>query len=524
MKRRIVKILVGTFAVMALIYGVVVTAMIYPRFLEIERHEAEQAMRRVLAGLAAEREALDVLVLDWASWDDTYEFVVTRSTEFINANLIEQTFIDVRLDLIVFLDRGRRMVWGRTWNRAANARRRAVDFADPGSPLVRALTVPSDGRGPVSGLAETTSGRLLLVARPILTSTNQGPRRGTLIMGRRFDAVAIEAVAARLRDTVAVTDPSVVPVRLPAPGEVIVGPGEKPETMVAHAILDDLFGAPLWVLSVTTPRHATAAGRTTLMATVLVATALALAVLLVVIGALDGLVVRPLKRLAATIIGLGGADGRPQDLPTSRADELGVVARAVREMHHAILEVAHRDSLTGLPNRLSFYERADHMLNAAQRNGNRVAFLLIDLNGFKTVNDTRGHQSGDLVLREVGRRLRGAVRESDVVARIGGDEFVILGEGFSDAETEIDRMAIKLLSVFRTPIEVLGGGAMVGASIGASLYPVDAIEIDQLLGCADRAMYAAKRQGGLDYARYGPHLAEFPKIVASQPVIRNPNN
>ncbi|WP_242482186.1 putative bifunctional diguanylate cyclase/phosphodiesterase [Thiocystis violacea] len=167
--------------------------------------------------------------------------------------------------------------------------------------------------------------------------------------------------------------------------------------------------------------------------------------------------------------------------------------------------LAHHDALTGLPNRSLFHERLSHALAGGRRESKTVALLFIDLDRFKTVNDTLGHPAGDELLREASRRMMGVLRETDTLARIGGDEFVVLLEAQSSAP-DVARVARKLLTVLSEPMRVSGQTLVVTASIGVSLYPGDGDDADTLIRHADRAMYEAKQQGRNDVQFFTPAL------------------
>ncbi len=157
-------------------------------------------------------------------------------------------------------------------------------------------------------------------------------------------------------------------------------------------------------------------------------------------------------------------------------------------------ELANADPLTGLVNRNLLYDRAAQALSQCRRNKCRAAFLFIDLDGFKPINDQLGHAAGDMVLRQVSSRLQHCVRESDTVARFGGDEFVLLLQGIVSREAVSD-MAQKVLDTISAEIMVAGEPCHVGASIGISLYPEDGDTIEAVLNAADQAMYRAKAAG-----------------------------
>jgi len=164
---------------------------------------------------------------------------------------------------------------------------------------------------------------------------------------------------------------------------------------------------------------------------------------------------------------------------------------------------ALHDDLTDLPNRTLLHDRLEQALRVANRDNVSLALLLIDLNRFKMVNDTLGHHYGDLLLREVGTRLRGALRERDTVARLGGDEFVALLPG--DEQTGATRTARKLLAALEAPVLVEGHRFVVGASIGVSVYPAHGADAPTLLRRADDAMYVAKHAaapGGSAFSVY----------------------
>jgi diguanylate cyclase (GGDEF)-like protein len=158
------------------------------------------------------------------------------------------------------------------------------------------------------------------------------------------------------------------------------------------------------------------------------------------------------------------------------------------------------DALTGLPNRTLFGESTDAAMRAAARHGEPVGLLMIDLDGFKQVNDTMGHGYGDLLLKEVASRLNLSVRESDTVARLGGDEFAVLLPRLSSAN-QAGEVAQRVLIALRQPFVRDGVVLEVGGSIGIAIYPNDCANAEQLLQHADIAMYAAKR-GRLGVQRY----------------------
>ncbi len=167
--------------------------------------------------------------------------------------------------------------------------------------------------------------------------------------------------------------------------------------------------------------------------------------------------------------------------------------------------LAFYDPLTELPNRALFFDRFCQLLAQSKRNGTPFALLMLDLDGFKAVNDVYGHKTGDALLVAVGQRLRNCVRESDTVARMGGDEFVLLLQNVQEAESA-PRVAGKIVAALAEPFPLLGHECRVGASIGLCIAPRDGDDMETLLGRADAAMYQSKARGKNTYTCYQPTL------------------
>lgn len=175
---------------------------------------------------------------------------------------------------------------------------------------------------------------------------------------------------------------------------------------------------------------------------------------------------------------------------TILAAMLYLLLRERNQIHHLALH----DNLTGLPNRLYFNLRLDHVLTRASRQHAGFALLCLDLDDFKPINDRFGHKAGDVALAEVGRRLQQALRRSDTVARVGGDEFMVIMEDLTDP-AEACAVAGKLIDAVRAPLRIAEHDILLGASIGISFFPRSGGDADQLVRSADQAMYHAKTRG-----------------------------
>jgi len=227
----------------------------------------------------------------------------------------------------------------------------------------------------------------------------------------------------------------------------------------------------------------------------------------------------------------------------------------LKEAESELVFLAYNDSLTGLPNRKSFYEKITESLLLAERSSTEKlrALLLIDLNKFKQVNDTLGHNIGDQLLMEVSNRLKDCLRRSDYVFRIGGDEFSIVLNKLN-SEIDISRVANKIINAISSPFFIENHEIFLGSSIGIGIYPKDGQDIDTLIKCVDAALFEAKKENNkfvfydkninelsikkmsiedklrkaIDkkelYLNYQPIVDNSGKIIATEALLRWKNN
>ena len=178
-----------------------------------------------------------------------------------------------------------------------------------------------------------------------------------------------------------------------------------------------------------------------------------------------------------------------------------------KRSEETIWKQANFDPLTALPNRRMFQDRLEHEIKKSNRDGAPLALMFIDLDKFKEVNDTLGHDKGDILLADAAQRIAACVRESDTVARLGGDEFTVILPELNDP-TCIERIAQAIIDTLVAPFKIGGDTAYVSASIGITLYPDDAANLEILMSNADQAMYASKSAGRNRYSYFTHSLQE----------------
>ena len=247
-------------------------------------------------------------------------------------------------------------------------------------------------------------------------------------------------------------------------------------------------------------------GRTIVQIVILVSLACAFLAVLVARA-----LTRPINSMIAAVHRFSN-DNKVLPLPVERSDEIGMLARSFARMqsqirkqmddlhdsHEELEHLAQHDMLTELPNRRMFMDRLEQAIARAERTEEGFALLFIDVDNFKSFNDTLGHAAGDAVLKTVAQRLAANTRRIDTVARLGGDEFVAMIDNFSDRNL-ISAFTEKLLAALKAPMEFEGHTLCVEFSIGISQFPDDGSTAEEVINNADRAMYRTKAGGRNGY-------------------------
>ena len=227
--------------------------------------------------------------------------------------------------------------------------------------------------------------------------------------------------------------------------------------------------------------------------------------MLVIMLLIERIVINPITRLTRDVVAI--ANGSPSDaanrLVAKGSDEVATLARTFNDLiehlgarqtlEQRLEHMAHHDALTDLPNRLRLRQATENELARVQR-GETIAVLCLDLDHFKSVNDTLGHPAGDCLLRTVAERLRQSVRETDIVARVGGDEFAVVQVAAEQPRGAIV-LADRLIETLAKPFDLDGHQVVIGTSIGIALAPSDGLDTDELMKNADMALYRAKADG-----------------------------
>jgi len=501
---------VGMFA----IGGVFVARTLEQR----ERIEVEATLSRAREAFAISADHLSRNAKDWATWDDTYDFVQTKNPQYIESNLSGKALEALEVDMMVFIDRSDTVVHAIAAD-SANGDIRGISpgaraYLSSGPELVAATR---RGEG-VSGVIASSEGPLLLSAQPVLKSDGSGPVVGTFVIGTYVRASQLSAINRLTGETVAiraVDDPRVSGVvrTLEAGHSSVIAPIDG-KTVRGFTLLQGIEGEPALLMAITQPRASVILVQQSRTWAMLASLLAAVGVILTVSMVVDHLVLRRLAGLSASVNAItdqGEPGARVEFTGTDEIASLaGVINKMLEAVHSSEQEIrylADHDALTGLGNRRQFERDLDRELSEARRLGSSVAILWFDLDSFKDINDSYGHAAGDQLLCALAVALRAETRDYTTIARIGGDEFALILPHADESEAMM--AAERLVGVIHNHVfDVSGHDLQVRLSAGVALYPDHGTAASDLLVCADLAMYQAKAVGGARISLYSPGVQD----------------
>ncbi len=333
-KARIAWILFAAFLFFVALDTAVEKYVIFPGFLALEAEDAQRDMERCVQAIESEIDHLDNLCHDWAAWNETYEFVETPYASYIEGNLIPATFEDNRLDMIYLCNREGRVVWGRFYDFDIETFTGLAGFPHEQFPKDHPLIAYETGDLPLNavraaGIYRTMKGPMLISSRPVLTSNNEGPMRGSVMMGRFLTPDEVAAIAERTRVDFTLTP---VPPDLSATAASgKIRQRSTPDLLQITQVLPDITGEPVVEIKANLPRRIAQRGRTTIRYATLSNLIAGAGLILLLLLVLQRTVIRPLIRLKDHTLSVGSTgdlSARLSDDPHfRRKDEIGALAR-----------------------------------------------------------------------------------------------------------------------------------------------------------------------------------------------------
>lgn len=497
--------------------------VVYPSFLELEHHEAGQNLQRIFHAIDREGYHLERISRDWATWDDTHDFMTSRSEAYKKSNLNDDAMDSIAVNVMIFFTPDGTIVWG---NARDTVQEIGLDFEllqsgsiDWNHPL---LSLPPEEKG-MRGVINTEHGPLLFATRQILRSDGSGPSNGYLVVGRFVNPAMVETLAEQTRISFEIVYPYLEErmvcgksgIKAASIDDLHYFTLDDGEFVTVCSAYLDFAGVPIFGIQYLFPREITRKGIASIRYAMVLAISSGLIVLVILNILLQAVILRPLQKLTEHAARLQREEDYSLRLDLRRNDEVGMLAGSFDSMVQTISErteelkraneqltqLSLRDGLTGIPNRRMFDASLKQEWRRAMRDRTPVSLILGDVDFFKDYNDAHGHLQGDQCLIAVAAVLQRQIqRPADLAARFGGEEFaVILADTDAEGAEHVAQSLRRAVMDLHLEHGQSEASPFVTMSFGvASMIPQpeDGDEgMAELLRRADRTMYQAKRSG-----------------------------
>lgn len=511
--------------------------IIYPSFLELEHREAGENLQRIFHAIDRETYHVERLCRDWATWNDSHNFMATGYEGFIESNLSDDSLDNISLNLLVFCDIRGNIVWSRVRDLEDKTSLQLGFMAegriDPAHTTLTVHPSPEGGRGK-RGIFNTEAGPMLFATREVLRSDGSGPANGFLIMGRFLNETMLETLKEQTRLSFEIVDPfdnarflcrtsGMTPMQT---GNLTYYTKDDGDKMVSCAGFQNEAGETLFGVQYLFPRETTRKGIDSIRYAVFLVIGSGVTVLVILNLMMQAVVLRPLQRLTDHAVKLQAEGDYSLRLDLDRKDEIGVLAKSLDSLvqtindrtvelqraNEQLTQLSLNDALTGIANRRMFDAYLKQEWRRAMREQTPLSVMLADVDHFKSYNDTYGHQQGDMCLIGVAAVMQLHMqRPADLLARYGGEEFAVILPG-TDAEGARHMAEVLGQAVRDLRIDHCGSDAApyVTLSIGVVTTIPSPEEgdggMDMLLEQADQALYQAKKAGRNRVLAWKPEL------------------
>ena len=550
-RTRVVFLIFLLFLFLAIV--LVLNSVMLSKTKTLENKDISTNIERAENEIKSEIKTLSSIVQDYAYWDDTYKFANDGNEEYINENLRAEYIDNLSLDTMVFIDNSGKYIYAGHMDESRTkilpVSQSFTDYIN-NSPILKNV----DPNYKANGIIQLKEGLMLMVSSPILNNSGEGPVRGNLVIGYYLNDQKIEMLSEKINlglniEQIDQLDQEKLEIlnSIDNNNHDLVRPVDD-ENIKGYATLDDIYGNPAALLTIETSRNIMKIAKKEIISLIIMLSLVILIFTIFIKFYLDYTILKRLKYLSKEIRNIGEnklfskriKSKEKQDEITIVSDEINYMLGELEKsqirvlnneknlkelnddleskVHERTMElykinkslqeeiyerkkieeeikfIAYHDSLTGLPNRVLFSDKLDNGINLAKTKDDILAVMFLDIDSFKMINDTMGHLAGDKLLRKVSTRLLNVFEDTDVVARIGGDEFLILIENI-EVIKDVEIIANKVLKCFAEPFIIENQDCFVTTSIGIAVYPTDGENSEVLIKNADLAMYMAKDKG-----------------------------
>jgi diguanylate cyclase (GGDEF)-like protein len=525
------------FAALGIADFIVQRFIIYPSFLALEHREVGENLQRIFHAIDRETYHVERLCRDWATWNDSHDFMAPGYEGFIESNLSDASLDNISLNLLVFCDTRGNIVWSRVRDLKEKPTLRLGFMADGRVEMAHTTLAvhlsPEGGRGK-RGIFNTEAGPMLFATREVLRSDGSGPTNGFLIMGRFLNETMLETLKEQTRLSFEIVDAfddarflcrtaGMTPMQT---GNLTYYTKDDGDKMVSCAGFQNDAGETLFGVQYLFPRETTRKGIDSIRYAVFLVVGSGVTVLVILNLMMQAVVLKPLRRLTDHAAKLQQEGDYSLRLGLERKDEIGVLAKSLDSLvqtisdrtvelqraNEQLTQLSLNDALTGIANRRMFDAYLKQEWRRAMREQTPLSIMLADVDHFKKFNDTYGHQQGDMCLIGVAAVMQLHMqRPADLLARYGGEEFAVILPG-TDAEgaghmAEVLGQAVRDLRIDHSESDA---APYVTVSIGVVTTIPSPEEgdggMDMLLEQADQALYQAKKVGRNRVLAWTPEL------------------
>jgi diguanylate cyclase (GGDEF)-like protein len=557
LRLKVLIILAGMWILVSMVTYLYSRSALIDEYTRLERTDLIADIERTRNTFNTILHSIYLLNADWAQWDDAYQFMIDKNNSFIRSNLSFTTFANSNINLILFFDAQGKLFYGADYDlrqkKFVPIPQELLNYLETASFTL--LKTKQDSR---LGMIRTPAGYVVLSAMPILRSTGAGPSHGTLVMGYFLTNEQIQKISQIINIEIQFYSFPILPANaelkrvyqyLEQGNKYFLSMDQK-NIIYGYTFINDIDNKPIGILRITAARELFNEGLRTINRYLIIVIGMGVLFLISIWYLLKIFVLDRLISVSKQVIEINSESQFNTRIQVKGKDELGTMVAAInslmeiieltqeqlkyriqlrteelerlsklnknlytemthqketevklREGEKMLRQMAYYDTLTGLPNRLFFNELLQNTITQSARTNTSFAVFFIDADKFKSINDTYGHNIGDRFLKHTAIQLTHSIRESDIAARLAGDEFIIILNNISDV-SHISREANKILKNVSVPFFIDNLDIKSTYSMGICLFPSDGTTVEELEKHADLAMYYAKKQMGNSYCYY----------------------
>jgi diguanylate cyclase (GGDEF)-like protein len=532
LRRQILLLFFSVIIVFILLVDIFSNNVIMGEFNDIAEKSGRDNMRLVTNILNIEIKRLEASAKDYGGWDDTYNFVIDKNEEYIESNFVDETFENNDWNALFIVGNDRSIVYSKGYDSDTQE-----EVSVPGEfvHLLGSEGYLFDKDVEESAIIDTAKGPIIIVTYPILRSDGTGPGRGWFVCVRYLDSHLIDDIREQsLVDFVFEErvhweeNDDIENLRLGNHDIAHIWIHKEEDCFKSISNVYDYGGNVIFALTHDIDMALIKSGKDIAFkysaSTVIILMTTSVLILLFV----NRKVFERLKKLIDSITNILENNDLSKRVAVSHNDEISILENrfntlleTIEESQFEILHQAHHDSLTGTLNRGAFFYRVEEKISRYKNNGKKFAIIFIDLDGFKEINDSLGHQMGDYILKGLSKRLRKVVKGyGGFTARFGGDEFVIFIPDVS-AEAQLVQFLEAMLDSIKQPMEINNKICKVTCSAGVSLFPEHGETVDDLINNADIAMYSIKKHNKNNFAFYSEDMRNKISLEMMQKALDN---